>query len=118
MNKPITAGPIRIVPIGGFLGSGKTTLLRRASERFRVEGKRVALITNDQAPNLVDTELSRRQGFAVGEVSGGCFCCRPDQLAVSIETLADSEGPEIILAEPVGWCSWRLPNGEYTLSAS
>jgi G3E family GTPase len=105
MKKPDMASPIRLIPVGGFLGSGKTTLLQRASERFGGEGKRVALITNDQAPNLVDTELLRRQGFAVGEVSGGCFCCRFDQLAASIESLADSEGPEIILAEPVGSCT-------------
>jgi G3E family GTPase len=105
MDKTNMAGPIRVIPVGGFLGSGKTTLLRRAAEVFRVDNKRVALITNDQAPNLVDTEILRQQGFAVGEVSGGCFCCRFDQLAASIETLADSEGPEIILAEPVGSCT-------------
>jgi G3E family GTPase len=73
--------------------------------RGRADGKRVALITNDQAPNLVDTELLRRQGLAVSEVSGRCFCCRFDQLVGSIETLVDSERPELILAEPVGSCT-------------
>jgi Ni2+-binding GTPase involved in maturation of urease and hydrogenase len=105
MNSADITSPIRLVPVGGFLGSGKTTLLRRAAEKFRAEGKRVALIANDQAPNLVDTELLRRQGLAVGEVSGGCFCCRFDQLVGSIDNLAESSQPEIILAEPVGSCT-------------
>jgi len=105
MRTPDTPGPIRLIPVGGFLGSGKTTLLRRAAANFEADGKRVALITNDQAPNLVDTELLRREGLAVGEVSGGCFCCRFDQLVASIETLTDRGRPDIVLAEPVGSCT-------------
>jgi Ni2+-binding GTPase involved in maturation of urease and hydrogenase len=105
MNSANIASPIRLVPVGGFLGSGKTTLLRRAAERFSADGKRVALIANDQAPNLVDTELLRRQGIATGEVAGGCFCCRFDQLVASIGALADSSKAQIILAEPVGSCT-------------
>src|SRR5215472_10895686 len=105
MNPPNVTPLTRLIPLGGFLGSGKTTLLRRAAERFRANGKRVAMVANDQAPNLVDTELLRRQGFAVGEVSGGCFCCRFEQLVTSIDTLAESSHPEIVLAEPVGSCT-------------
>ncbi|HXJ96924.1 MAG TPA: GTP-binding protein [Terriglobia bacterium] len=105
MNSPNITRPIRLVPVGGFLGSGKTTLLRRPAEEFETEGRRVALIANDQASNLVDTELLRRQGLAVGEVSGGCFCCRFDQLVASIHNLAERSQPEIILAEPVGSCT-------------
>ena len=41
-----------------------------------LEGKRVGLITNDQAGGLVDTRLLRGQGFATEEIAGGCFCCR------------------------------------------
>ena len=105
MINPQIDAPIRLVPVGGFLGSGKTTLLRRAAERFRQNGVRVALIANDQAPNLVDTELLRQQGLAVAEVSGGCFCCRFDKLVCSIKALLDTNAPQVILAEPVGSCT-------------
>jgi G3E family GTPase len=54
MNSPNITGPIKLVPVGGFLGSGKTTLLRRAAEKLSSGGKRVALIANGQAPDLRD----------------------------------------------------------------
>ena len=43
--------------------------------RLVVRGARVGLVTNDQAPNLVDTEILRRKGLEVEEVAGSCFCC-------------------------------------------
>ena len=61
--------------IGGFLGAGKTTTIARLASHFRAEGKNVAIVTNDQAADLVDTLMLRSQGFNVGEVAGSCFCC-------------------------------------------
>ena len=49
--------PIPLVIVGGFLGAGKTTLLWQAARRLTAKGLRVGLITNDQAPDLVDTGL-------------------------------------------------------------
>lgn len=61
----------RFVMVGGFLGAGKTTLLAKATERLVARGKRVGLITNDQATNLVDTAILDETGSPVQEVSGG-----------------------------------------------
>jgi G3E family GTPase len=45
---------MRVIVVGGFLGAGKTTLMAQAAKHFASEGKRVAIITNDQAADLVD----------------------------------------------------------------
>jgi len=97
--------PTRVVLVGGFLGSGKTTVLSRLARHYSEAGERVALITNDQAPNLVDTELLRREGFAVGEVSGGCFCCKFEALKQSLEQAVSLNQAGVVLGEPVGSCT-------------
>jgi len=91
----------RIIFVGGFLGAGKTTLMFEAAKRLAASGTRVGLITNDQAPELVDTTLLRTTGAEVTEVSGSCFCCNFPALASAITSLA----AEVILAEPVGSCT-------------
>lgn len=91
--------------VGGFLGAGKTTLLKQAAHHLARSGRRVGLVTNDQAENLVDTALLREAGFGVEEVAGGCFCCRFDDLVVSSERLVAEHDPDVILAEPVGSCT-------------
>jgi len=97
--------PVRVILVGGFLGSGKTTLLGRLARHFGTAGERVALITNDQAPNLVDTELLRHEGFAVGEVSGGCFCCKFGAFEQSLEKAVTANAAGVVLSEPVGSCT-------------
>lgn len=95
---------VRIVLVGGFLGAGKTTALARLSDRLRARGHTVAAITNDQAPNLVDTEVLRGRGISVGEVAGGCFCCRFPDLVDVAQTALDQK-PDVLLCEPVGSCT-------------
>lgn len=95
----------RFLVIGGFLGAGKTTTLLHLARRFHEQGKRVGLITNDQAANLVDTEALRVRGFRVEEVAGACFCCKFDDLALAAEKLRLEERPDILLGEPVGSCT-------------
>lgn len=95
----------RFIMIGGFLGAGKTTTISRLAQRFRAEGKNVAIVTNDQAADLVDTLLLRSQGFQVGEVAGSCFCCNFNALTSTVECLSEEERPDIVLAEPVGSCT-------------
>lgn len=91
-----------LVMIGGFLGAGKTTLLLAAASRLRAAGRRVGVLTNDQAGELVDSALVRAEGFAGGEITGGCFCCRfSDFLAAACE-LAQLD---VLFAEPVGSCA-------------
>jgi len=96
---------VRFVMIGGFLGAGKTTTLARLARQYMAEGKRVGLVTNDQAQDLVDTKSLRAQGFPVQEVSGACFCCKFDELVVRAANFSEAERPDVILAEPVGSCT-------------
>ena len=60
---------MRYVMVGGFLGAGKTTTLARLAAEYRRQGLNVGIVTNDQAADLVDTELLRGLGFAVEEVA-------------------------------------------------
>ena len=95
----------RFVLIGGFLGAGKTTLIGELANRYVRAGKRVGIITNDQAADLVDTHNLRSQGFHVGEVAGACFCCSFDRLVSTADSLSTQEAPDVLLAEPVGSCT-------------
>ncbi|MCA9160302.1 MAG: GTP-binding protein [Pirellulaceae bacterium] len=100
----MTSAP-RFIMIGGFLGAGKTTTIARLASHFRAEGKNVAIVTNDQAADLVDTLMLRSQGFNVGEVAGSCFCCNFNALTGTVEALSADQRPDIVLAEPVGSCT-------------
>jgi len=97
--------PIEYVMIGGFLGAGKTTTIARLAKMYQDRGKKVGIVTNDQATDLVDTHTLRSHGFRVGEVAGACFCCNFDELTTTIEQLAIDERPDVLLAEPVGSCT-------------
>src|SRR6056297_631226 len=101
MPAPVT----RFALIGGFLGAGKTTLISRLATRYVAAGKKVGIITNDQAADLVDTQHLRSQGFDVGEVSGACFCCSFDNLLETAGHFSEIAPPDILLAEPVGSCT-------------
>ena len=96
---------IRYVMVGGFLGAGKTTTIARLGRLFAAAGRKVGIVTNDQAAGLVDTESLRSQGFDVGEVAGACFCCKFDELTSTVGNLQDRVKPDVILAEPVGSCT-------------
>jgi G3E family GTPase len=95
----------RLVLVGGFLGSGKTTLMVALGKLLLVQGKKVALITNDQGEFLVDTAFARAQGFSTSEVLNGCFCCRFPDFMKSLLFLVESSKPDYIFAEPVGSCT-------------
>ncbi|QDT65900.1 GTP-binding protein [Calycomorphotria hydatis] len=100
MNKPI-----RFIMVGGFLGAGKTTTVSRLAAHYQSQGLNVGVVTNDQATDLVDSNLLRSQGFEVGEVAGACFCCNFDELMSTADRLSFAERPDVILAEPVGSCT-------------
>jgi G3E family GTPase len=95
----------KLIVIGGFLGAGKTTLLWQGARRLVAQGKKVGLITNDQAPELVDTSLLMRQGLDVREVAGSCFCCNFQGLIDAAEMLKRDVQADALLAEPVGSCT-------------
>ncbi len=93
-----------LVVVGGFLGAGKTTLIVKAAELLQQNGKRVAVILNDQGAELVDTALVRNRQIAAGQVVGGCFCCRFSELINAAESLKRFQ-PDVIFAEAVGSCT-------------
>jgi G3E family GTPase len=96
---------IRFLMIGGFLGAGKTTTIARLARHYQSQGKKVGIVTNDQATDLVDTNSLRAQGFDVGEVPGACFCCNFNKLTETVGQLEKTARPDIVLAEPVGSCT-------------
>jgi G3E family GTPase len=95
----------KMILVGGFLGAGKTTLLARATERLIRRGMRVGLITNDQAVNLVDTEILKATGQEVKEIAGACFCCAFNKLLYACDQLIAEYKPDVFLGEPVGSCT-------------
>ena len=97
--------PIRFIMLGGFLGAGKTTTIARLARHYQKQGRRIGIVTNDQATDLVDTNSLRSQGFEVGEVPGSCFCCNFNALTATVESLSAEERPDIVIAEPVGSCT-------------
>ncbi len=94
----------QLILVGGFLGAGKTTLLYQAAKKIAQGGKKVGLITNDQATDLVDTFLLSDTGIPTKEVSGSCFCCNFPGFFEAVDSLRGS-GAEVIVAEPVGSCT-------------
>jgi G3E family GTPase len=97
---------VKLLLVGGFLGAGKTTLLYRAAKELIASGKRVGLVTNDQAPDLVDTRMLSAHGLAVSEVAGSCFCCNFNGLMDAAQSLCrQSSAVDVLLAEPVGSCT-------------
>jgi G3E family GTPase len=94
----------KIILVGGFLGAGKTTMLWKAAKHLADQGKRVGLITNDQASELVDTKFLTNTGGVTAEVSGSCFCCNFPGFTEAIQSIAD-QGIDTIIAEPVGSCT-------------
>lgn len=96
--------PVSVALVGGFLGAGKTTAIGLLARALAERGRRVAVITNDQAAGLVDTSTQSRLDVPVAEVAGGCFCCRFDDMLQAILQVLPSR-PEFILSEPVGSCT-------------
>lgn len=95
---------MKLVLVGGFLGSGKTTAIVRAARSLISAEKKVAIITNDQGDQHVDSAYVRSRNIPVREVPNGCFCCNYQQLDTHIEDLKKTS-PDIIFAESVGTCT-------------
>ena len=96
---------MKLFLIGGFLGSGKTTAIANACEQLYKKNIPVAVITNDQGEQQVDSYFIKSFSVAVGEVANGCFCCNFDDLVDNMQSLIKNVNPEIIFAESVGSCT-------------
>lgn len=96
---------MKLFLINGFLGSGKTTAIKQACIEILKRNVNVAVITNDQGDDLVDSAFIKSFGISAEEVPGGCFCCNFQQLTERITSLQDRDHPEVIFAESVGSCT-------------
>lgn len=105
----------KYIMLGGFLGAGKTTAIARLANYLTERGSRVGIISNDQSRGLVDTAVLRGQGFAVEEITGGCFCCRFNSLLDAANKLTAESKPDVFLAEPVGSCTDLVATVSYPL---
>jgi len=96
---------MKLYLIGGFLGSGKTTAIVNACQHLVKKNQRVAVITNDQGDQQVDSAYVKSFGIPAAEVVNGCFCCNYDQLDKHIHSFIKDIKPDIIFAESVGSCT-------------
>jgi G3E family GTPase len=85
------------------------------AEQLRDRGLRVGLITNDQSYGLVDTKMLSAHGFAVEEITGGCFSCRFNSVVDAAEKLSEETTPDFFIAEPVGSCTDLKATVDYPL---
>ncbi len=114
MPNPNPAKAIYLM-VGGFLGAGKTTAILKLAELLRQRGKKVGLISNDQSYGLVDTKMFGAAGFAVEEITGGCFCCKFNSLVEASGKLTARTLPDAFIAEPVGSCTDLKATVDYPL---
>jgi G3E family GTPase len=105
----------RYIMLGGFLGAGKTTAVLKLAGHLAGQGRTVGLITNDQSVGLVDTAMLGAHGFAVQEITGGCFCCRFNSLVDAAHQLSRETRPDVFIAEPVGSCTDLKASVSYPL---
>ena len=96
---------MKLILTGGFLGSGKTTAINNACAQLIKENRKVAVITNDQGDQQVDSAYINSFGIPLREVANSCFCCNYTMLDNHIQNLFEEEKPEIIFAESVGSCT-------------
>ncbi len=96
---------MKIHLLSGFLGSGKTTAIQHACSEFLKKGEKVGVITNDQGAKLVDGAFFEHLKIPGVQVVNGCFCCNYNQLDNSIQSLIETNQPDVIFAESVGSCT-------------
>jgi G3E family GTPase len=96
---------MRLILTGGFLGSGKTTAIVAACRLLQLRSMKVAVITNDQGEDQVDSEYVKGLGIPHGEVVNGCFCCNYGKFDDRLTSLITDWFPDVVFAEAVGSCT-------------
>jgi Ni2+-binding GTPase involved in maturation of urease and hydrogenase len=96
---------VRLIALSGFLGAGKTTMMTALAQHLGSAGETVAMVTNDQGTELVDSAVVASPTGLSAEVTGGCYCCRFDELAEVLGELVSAGRASTVIAEAVGSCT-------------
>ena len=72
-SQQVTADPVPVTLLVGFLGSGKTTLANRILTEHH--DQRIAVIVNEFGDVGIDGQLIVGVEDNVIELSNGCLCC-------------------------------------------
>ena len=98
----MSASPIPVTLLTGFLGAGKTTLLNRILSANH--GLRVAVLVNDFGAINIDTQLVVGIEGETISLANGCICCtiRDDLLKAVLSVIARPERPEYVVIETSG----------------
>ncbi|KAF2405069.1 cobW-domain-containing protein [Trichodelitschia bisporula] len=99
----MTASPIPITIITGFLGSGKTTLILNLIPQLP-DNYRLALVKNEFGDVAVDSQLAASSAISgVRELLNGCICCNlVGSLGDALETLRTEQSPDRFIIETSG----------------
>ncbi len=62
---------MRVISISGTLGSGKTTVIKELTEKLCAEGKRIAVIVNEDGKTAYDEVFTERFNIPVKHLRGG-----------------------------------------------
>ena len=134
----MSAAPIPITVLGGYLGAGKTTLVNRVLRES--QGRRIGVVVNDFGELAIDVALIEAAAAQGGPAAGagpivnlanGCVCCTlGDDLRATMDALAAVEPrlDHILIetsgvADPAATAAWGtvpgfLPNGIIVLAAA
>ena len=96
----------RVILVGRISGRGQDHAGgRKTVRRLMRTGRRVGIVTNDQAPDLVDTGTLKVLSSDVGEVAGGCFCCHFNDFIGELKRVNKDLHADVLIGEPVGSCT-------------
>lgn len=98
----MSATPVPVLLVAGFLGAGKTTVVNHILEH--AGGRRIAAVVNDFGAINIDAELIAGASDGVVNLSNGCICCTLEgDLLRTLSTLLRREPrPEAIVIETSG----------------
>ena len=110
-TQQVTADPVPVTLLVGFLGSGKTTLANRILSEHH--DQRIAVIVNEFGAVGIDGQLIMRVDDNVVELRNGCLCCTVQgdladtlrQLFVRRRQTVDAKPFERIVIEASGLAS-------------
>ncbi len=100
----MSAKPIPLYLVSGFLGSGKSSFLKSIIEQ-QSDNKRIGIVQNEFSSINIDSRVLTQSGnFSLMEVNrGSVFClCQLNDFIPKLATFIDREQPELIFIEASG----------------